>query len=65
MDNAFLIGLTRGDAVQRNLALLHNRNWFDIPMILASGKIAKITFEKAGPGQRIIDDAVKSWQSGG
>lgn len=64
-DNYFLVGLSRGNAENPNIQMLERRNWVDVSLLLTSGKVAKITFEKAGPGQRIIDDAVKSWQSGG
>ena len=61
-ENYFLVGLTRGDMVSRNLDLLQSRNWIDVPCRLASGKIAKITFEKGTAGDKILTDAVQSWQ---
>jgi hypothetical protein len=30
--------------------------------LLSSGKVAKITFEKGTSGQRVIEDAIQSWQ---
>ncbi|WP_131118263.1 hypothetical protein [Lichenihabitans psoromatis] len=62
-DNYFLVGLTRGDVESRNLDLIKSRNWFDVPLLLVSGKVAKITFEKGTSGQRIIESAIQSWQS--
>ncbi len=61
-DNYFLVGLTRGEATQRNLDYIKTRNWFDIPILLASGRVAKITFEKGDPGQKAIDEVMQSWQ---
>ena len=63
MENAFLIGLSRGDAEAANLDLLRAREWFDIPMVLANGRIAKLTFEKGPSGRSAIEDAITSWQA--
>jgi hypothetical protein len=61
-DNYFLVGLVRGDVEITNSDLLNNRNWIDIPFYFASGKLAKITFEKGEAGRHIIADAIRSWQ---
>lgn len=61
-DNYFLVGLSRGDATARNLDLIKSRNWFDIPVLLGSGRVAKITFEKGTTGQKAIDDVLQTWQ---
>ena len=58
----FLVGLSHGAAEPGNLALLEQRNWVDVSLLFASGKVAKITFEKGSTGQRIFDDAIKAWQ---
>ncbi|HEX4764764.1 MAG TPA: hypothetical protein VH414_00645 [Lichenihabitans sp.] len=58
----FLVGLSHGAAEPGNLALLEQRNWVDVSLLFASGKVAKITFEKGPTGQRIFDEAIKSWQ---
>ena len=63
MENSFLVGLTRGDAEASNLDLLRSRQWLDVPMVLANGHIAKLTFEKGPSGQRALDDAMASWQA--
>ncbi|MDQ6869766.1 MAG: hypothetical protein M3178_15920 [Pseudomonadota bacterium] len=63
MENSFLVGLTRGDAEASNLDLLRSREWLDVPMVLANGHIAKLTFEKGPSGQRALDDAMASWQA--
>jgi hypothetical protein len=62
MDNSFLIGLTRGTAETTNLELIKSRLWFDIPIGLTNGKIAKLTFEKGAAGARAVDEALASWQ---
>ncbi len=63
MDNSFLIGLTRGSAEATNLRLIQQRAWFDIPILLGNGRIAKLTFEKSASGTRAINDAIAAWQS--
>ncbi|MGH6794436.1 MAG: hypothetical protein ACREDD_01580 [Methylocella sp.] len=63
MENSFLVGLARGDAEASNLDLLRTREWLDVPMVLANGHIAKLTFEKGPSGQRALDDAMASWQT--
>jgi hypothetical protein len=63
VENSFLIGLARGDAEASNLERLRSREWLDVPMVLANGRIAKLTFEKGPSGQRVFDDAIASWQA--
>jgi hypothetical protein len=63
MENSFLIGLSRGDAEKTNLELIKQRGWFDIPILLGDGRIAKLTFEKGTSGTRAIDDAIAAWQT--
>jgi hypothetical protein len=62
-ENSFLIGLSRGTGEASNLDLLRSREWFDIPIVLADGHIAKLTFEKGPSGRSAIDDAMASWQA--
>ncbi|HEY8008075.1 MAG TPA: hypothetical protein VIE66_15040 [Methylocella sp.] len=62
-ENSFLIGLSRGTGEATNLELLRSREWFDIPIVLANGHIAKLTFEKGPSGRIAIDDAMASWQA--
>jgi hypothetical protein len=61
--NSYLIGLARGNAEASNLELLRSREWFDVPIVLANGHSAKLTFEKGLSGQRALDDAMASWQA--
>jgi hypothetical protein len=62
MENSFLIGLSRGNAEGQNLDLVRAREWFDVPLRFANGRIAKLTFEKSTSGQRAIDEAIGFWQ---
>jgi hypothetical protein len=62
VENSFLVGLSRGTAEATNLDLLRQRAWVDIPIMLNTGKIAKLTFEKGTTGSRAIDDAINSWK---
>jgi len=61
-DTAYLIGLARGDLVARNIDLLKNRGWLDLPLAMTSGKIAKFSLEKGASGARVINDAITSWE---
>ena len=62
VQNSFLVGLSPGNAETANLDLIKQLQWIDIPMLLTSGKIAKLTFEKGDSGQRDITDAIAAWQ---
>ena len=58
----FLIGLSAVDIdVQRNIALLKDRDWFDIPIVYTSGKRAILAMEKGTPGQRAFEEAFRAW----
>ena len=61
-DDYFLVGLSRGDAEANNIQLMMQRNWFDVSLQLASGKIAKVAFEKGPTGEKILADAIASWR---
>jgi hypothetical protein len=62
MENSFLVGLNRGSAEPTNIGLIKEREWFDVPILLANGHVAKLTFEKNASGDRAINDALASWQ---
>jgi hypothetical protein len=59
--NVFLVGLY-SSAETQNVEMIRNLNWFDIPMNLTSGKIAKVTFEKGVGGSQIIDEVFNEWK---
>ncbi len=63
MDNFFLVGLSSGDAeMQRNVQLLKDRSWFDIPVVYTDGKRALIAIEKGPPGERAFAEAFTTWE---
>jgi hypothetical protein len=49
-DNLFLIGPTNADAenIQRNMQLMRDRTWFDVPIVYSDGKRAILAVEKGG-----------------
>jgi hypothetical protein len=62
-DNIYIIALNADPTlVTRNLDTLRTRGWFDFPIRLADGRIAKITVEKGAPGDRLIEQALDVWQ---
>ncbi|MDB5569614.1 MAG: uncharacterized protein JWN93_797, partial [Hyphomicrobiales bacterium] len=62
-DNIFIVALTGEPAfVARNMELIRTRGWFDFPLRLTDGRIAKITIEKGPPGERAFDLAFVAWQ---
>ncbi len=59
--NLFLVGLYAASEAS-NVEMIRTLAWFDIPMSLANGRIAKVTFEKGAMGSQIIDDVFNEWQ---
>jgi hypothetical protein len=58
----FLIGLSAADAdMQRNLQLLKDRQWFDIPVVYTNGGRAILAMEKGPPGDRAFAEAFAAW----
>lgn len=61
-NNVFLIGLSSVDTdLQRNLQLLKERTWFDIPVVYSNGSRAILAMEKGTPGERAFNDAFTAW----
>jgi hypothetical protein len=59
----FLIGLSAVDTdLQRNIQLLKERPWFDIPVVYTSGGRAILALEKGPPGERAFADAFAAWE---
>ena len=59
----FLIGLSAADSdMQRNMALLKDRQWFDIPVVYANGGRAILAIEKGPPGDRAFAEAFAAWE---
>ncbi|MBM1172901.1 histidine kinase [Microvirga arabica] len=62
-ENLFLIGLSNLQAdIARNTQLFVRRNWIDLPVRMASGQRAILSFEKGGSGEQVINDAFSQWQ---
>jgi hypothetical protein len=61
-DGFFLIGLSNveGDRA-RNIDLLKNRPWFDLPLVYTNGRRSIIAIEKGAPGDRAFTDAFAAW----
>ena len=58
----FLIGLSAVEAdQQRNIQLLKERDWFDVPVVYTSGKRAILAMEKGAPGTRVFEEAFRAW----
>jgi hypothetical protein len=58
----FLIGLSAVETdVQRNIQLLKDRSWFDIPIVYTNTDRAILTMEKGPPGDRAFADAFAAW----
>ena len=62
---SFLIGLSGlGSDAQRNLELLSERSWLDIPVFYGNGHRAIIAMEKGASGERAFAEAFKAWGEG-
>ncbi len=58
----FLIGLSNAEAdLQRNIQLLKERSWFDVPVVYTNGRRAILAIEKGPPGERAFNDAFAAW----
>ncbi|MGB8398507.1 MAG: hypothetical protein WCE35_06870, partial [Bradyrhizobium sp.] len=61
-DGFFLVGLSNVDADRaRNLQLLKERSWFDVPLVYTNQRRAIIAIEKGAPGERAFNDAFATW----
>ncbi len=61
-DGFFLVGLSNVDSERaRNLQLLKERSWFDIPLVYVNQRRAIIAIEKGAPGERAFNDAFAQW----
>lgn len=59
----FLIGLSAVDSdFQRNIALLKERSWFDIPVVYNNNRRAILAIEKGTPGERAFAEAFATWR---
>jgi hypothetical protein len=61
-DGFFLVGLSNVEADRaRNLQLLKERSWFDIPLVYSNQRRAIIAIEKGAPGERAFNEAFAAW----
>lgn len=64
--NFFWIALSSPEADKvRNLSLLKERGWIDVPILYEDGRRAILTVEKAGAGDRVVAEAIEAWGQGG
>lgn len=62
-DGYFLVALDATKAgMDANLNLLRRQSWIDVPVVYKSGRRALFTLEKGIPGEKVFEDAMKSWQ---
>jgi len=58
----FLLGLSSVDTEkERNIQLLKERAWFDVPVVYNNGRRAILAIEKGNPGERAFKDAFAAW----
>src|SRR5438105_5694866 len=61
-DGFFLVGLSNVDADRaRNVQLLKERSWIDVPLVYSNQRRAIIAIEKGAPGERAFNDAFAVW----
>ena len=59
----YLVGLSNSETEkERNLQLLKDRAWFDIPVVYNNNRRAILAMEKGTPGERAFADAFKAWK---
>jgi hypothetical protein len=59
----FLIGLSAVEADrERNIQLLKERSWFDIPVVYTNNRRAILALEKGTPGERAFAEAFNIWR---
>ncbi|SON57125.1 hypothetical protein HDIA_3584 [Hartmannibacter diazotrophicus] len=46
---------------ERNIALMKEREWIDVPIRYGTRRRAILTFEKGSPGEKVFAEAFKAW----
>jgi hypothetical protein len=60
---SFLVSLSGHEAdLKRNLQLLKERSWFDIPLVYANQRRAVLAVEKGYRGDQIFREAMAEWE---
>ena len=58
----FLVGLSATDfELRRNLTMLKERSWIEIPFVYGNGTRAILDMEKGTPGERALSEAFVAW----
>jgi hypothetical protein len=58
----FLVGLSNIESERsRNIQLLKERSWFDVPLVYVNQRRAIIAIEKGAPGERAFNEAFQAW----
>ena len=58
----FLVGLSNIESERsRNMQLLKERSWFDVPLVYVNQRRAIIAIEKGAPGERAFNEAFMAW----
>ncbi|MBH0239337.1 hypothetical protein [Methylobrevis albus] len=61
-ENLFWLALSSTERdLERNLSLLKEREWIDVPIRYADRRRAILTFEKGTPGRRAFEQAMAAW----
>ncbi len=61
-DGFFLVGLSNVESDRaRNIQLLKERSWFDVPLVYTNQRRAIIAIEKGPPGERAFNEAFAAW----
>ncbi|OLP44193.1 hypothetical protein [Rhizobium oryziradicis] len=62
IDDSFMIAFNDfPEVVARNISLLRDREWIDIPVTYRNGRRALITLDKGSVGKKVFDDVIKEW----
>ena len=62
-NGVFVIELSDSDAdLQRNIQLLKENQWFDIPIVYINGSRAILAIEKGPAGVRAFAEAFAAWE---
>ncbi|MGQ7794179.1 hypothetical protein ACUN0C_17365 [Faunimonas sp. B44] len=61
-DTLFWIALSdEEEQINRNVALMRDGSWFDMPLLFTDGKRALLTFEKGIAGDRLFETVMRAW----
>jgi hypothetical protein len=56
------VGFSNADADKwKNIQLMKDRAWLDVPMVYANERRAILAIEKGEPGERVYTQAFASW----